>query len=213
LVFDRTTEQSTRIDSIMMDHLPDPAKGRGQYLSLLELGAREAPLDARASHYLARELRTLGRLPDAAAEFERYLLLRPTTIEERSMSLRLLGMVKLSQGDERAAMDRFRQAAKEAPHLAGGWVDLACALYQRKDWRNCLDACEAAIRTGGGAADYGAVSDSGAIPEDLASVCAWRLGLRGEAVDYARRALEQAPEVQRLKDNLLAMTAALGDGA
>jgi tetratricopeptide (TPR) repeat protein len=209
LVFDRTEERSVRIVDVLIEHQPDLAKSRAQYLPLLALGAREAPHDGRASHYLARELRTAGHLAEAAAEFERYLGLEPSNPEERSMSLRLLGMIRLTQGDPGAAIDRFRQAAREAPHLPGAWLDLACALYQVADWAPCLDACVRAIEAGEPTFEYGSGSESGAIPEDLASVSAWRLGRRTQAVDFARRAVARAPAVERLRSNLVAMEASL----
>ena len=208
LVFDRTEERSVRTSSILMDHRPDPTKSRSQYMPLLQLAADEAPHEARASHVLARELWRAERWPEAVAEFERYLGLVASTPEERSMSLRLFGLTRLALGQGDLALGLFQQAARESPGLRGGWIDLACALYQRKDWRDCLDACLEAMALPTGDAEYGALSHSGAMPEDMASVCAWRLGLPGDAVDYARRALDLAPENARLKANLEAMRTA-----
>jgi tetratricopeptide (TPR) repeat protein len=209
LVFDRTEERSVRILDDLIEHQPDLKKSRAHYLPLLALGVREAAQDARASHYLARELRSAGQLTEAAAEFERYLGLEPSNPEERSMSLRLLGMIRLTQGDRRAALDRFRQATQEAPHLPGAWLDLACALYQFAEWAPCLEACTRAIEAGEPTGEYGSGSESGAIPEDLASVCAWRMGLGAQAVDFARRALARAPASERLRNNLAAMETSL----
>jgi tetratricopeptide (TPR) repeat protein len=209
LVFDRTQERSMRIMDVLIEHQPDLAKSRAQYIPLLALGVSEAPRDARASHYLARELRSAGQLTAAAAEFERYLGLEPSNLEERSMSLRLLGMIRLTLGDRGAALGRFRQATQEAPHLPGAWLDLACALYQFAEWGPCLEACTSAIAAGEPTGEYGAGSESGAIPEDLASVCAWRMGHGAQAVDFARRALARAPASERLRNNLAAMETSL----
>jgi tetratricopeptide (TPR) repeat protein len=187
LVFDRTEERSVGVGGALMEQFPDKRKSRGQYLPLLKLAVEEAPNDARAAHVLARELRNHGRHGEAIVKFERYLRLVASTPEERSMSMRLLAMSHLSLGDHQAALTWFRRAAEDQPQLQGAWIDLACALYQQKDWRGCLDACVKAMETPLVVSEYGAYSDSGAMPEDMASVCAFRLGRQQEAVAFARR--------------------------
>src|SRR5579872_2317132 len=55
-------EEQPRVEpNLKVLHTPDPAKSRASYLPLLQLGAHEAPDDARAAHYLAREYYELGR--------------------------------------------------------------------------------------------------------------------------------------------------------
>ena len=46
----------------------------------------------------------------------------------------------------------------------------------------------------------------GAKPHDLASVCAWNLGLKEAAVKQCEIALQFEPENERFKGNLKAMT-------
>lgn len=171
----------------------------------MKLAVAESPYDARAAHCFGRELRNQGRHHEAIAEFERYLKLTPSNPEERSKSQRLLAMSQLSVGNHQTALSWFRRAVDEAPQLQGAWIDLACALYQQKDWRGCLDACVMAIETPLVVMEYGAYSDSGAMPEDMASVCAFRMGRQLEAVEFARHAVQLAPGVQRLKANFAAM--------
>jgi tetratricopeptide (TPR) repeat protein len=211
LVFDRTEERSVGVGGALMEQFADKRKSRGQYLPLVRLAVEEAPDDARAAHVHARELRKHGRYDEAVAEFERYLRLRPSGAEELSLSMRLLAMCHLSLGDQQAALAWFRRAAEDQPRLQGAWIDLACALYQQQDWSGCLDACVRAMETPLVVSEYGAYSDSGAMPEDMASVCAFRLGRRREAVAFARRAAALAPGVERLKANLASMESALAE--
>ena len=97
--------------------------------------------------------------------------------------------------------------------MRGAWIDLACALYQAQDWSGCLEACVAAMGLPDTDTEYGAQSDSAALPEDMASVSAWRLGRRAEAIAHGRRAVAAAPRVERLKANLRAMESAFAGGA
>ncbi len=48
------------------------------------------------------------------------------------------------------------------------------------------------------------------LPEDMASLCAWRLGQRQEALAFARRAASLAPHVERITGNLARLEALLG---
>lgn len=209
LVFDRTEERSVGVGGVLMEQFQDRGKSRAQYLPLVKLAVEEDPHSARAAHVYARELRTHGLYAEAVVAFERYLRLEPSSPEELNISMRLLAMCHLSLGDPRTALAWFERAAEEQPQLQGAWIDFACALYQQQDWRRCLDACLKAMETPLVVSEYGAYSDSGAMPEDMASVCAFRLGRLHDAVAYARRAVLQAPGVERLKANLAAMEAAL----
>jgi tetratricopeptide (TPR) repeat protein len=195
-------------------HAPDPAKSRASYLPLLQLGAREAPGDARAAHYLAREYYELGRYAEGAREFERaFALPSPPLGAERNASLRWLAHCREGLSDGEAALALFRQAVEEEPRFRGAWVELAWAYFRRQAWPECLAAAERAIAFLAVARVYGDDTSPGVIPEDIASLAAWSLGRPADALAYARAALAKAPASPRLAANVARIEAAIASGA
>jgi len=195
-------------------HAPDPGKSRASYLALLELGAREAPQDARAAHYLAREYLELGRHAEAAREFERALALpsHANAALERNASLRWLAHAREALGDAGGALALFRRAVEEDPRVRGAWVELAWAYMRRQAWAECLAAAEKAIAFKPGPRVYGDDTSPGMIAEDIASLAAWALGRPQQALAFARAALARAPASQRLQANIARIEAAIAAG-
>jgi tetratricopeptide (TPR) repeat protein len=198
------------IRHLRIDHRPDPDKSRGQYLGLLELAAREEPDLARHAHYLGREYLFLGRHADALAQFERQFAMpaQPGDLE-RNVSLRLAAQCREALGQGEAALALWRRAVAERPDARGPLVDLAWALYRREAWAECYERAARAAAMPDLPAAYGAASDSGVLPEDMACLCAARLGLAEAALAYGRRALALAPDAERIRRNVERMEAAL----
>ena len=195
---------------LRIEHQPDPDKSRGQYLGLLEQIAREEPDQPRHAHYLGREYMFVGQHAEAIAEFARHLTLQPNTANmERNLSLRMAAQCKDALGDVDAAVALLRQAAEEAPLTRGPLIDLAWALYQREQWAECYDLAVRAAAIPDMSSDYGVSSDSGVHPEDMACICGWRLGHLEAALDYGRRAMQLAPEIERIRLNVERMEAEL----
>jgi tetratricopeptide (TPR) repeat protein len=215
LVPDRIAEHPVVEPNLKVLHAPDLAKSRASYLALLELGAREAPDDPRAAHYLAREYFELGRYAEGARAFERCLAL-PSSVSaaaERNASLRWLAHCREKLGEGDAALALFRQAVDEEPRLRGAWVELAWAYFRRQAWAECLAAAERAIAFLAVARVYGDDTSPGVIPEDIASLAAWSLGRPADALAYARAALAKAPASPRLRANVERIEAAIASGA
>ncbi|MBS0409096.1 MAG: hypothetical protein JSR86_04205 [Proteobacteria bacterium] len=205
LTADRTPPKTVRLDAVMMDS-PPGERGRPEtLLALRALGAEEDPIDARMAHRYGRALRRAGRNAEALAELERCLTLPGLTDEERNAALRLIGLCRYALNDPARGLASLTRATEEAPGLRGAWIDLACAHYQQQKWAPALRACVKAMSTPAALSAYDAVSETGAMPEDLASICAWRMGKRREALEYARRAVALAPDDARLASTLRTM--------
>jgi hypothetical protein len=74
-------------------------------------------------------------------------------------------------------------------------------------WLDCYSACKSAL----------AIKDKALVytmdptvwqekPYDYASIAAWNLGFKTEALEFVKQALEFAPEDQRLLSNLKSMS-------
>lgn len=192
-------------EGVQLDHLPDPAKSRGQYLPLLELAVAEEPENDRNMHYLGREYLFHRRWRECEETLLRHLAL-PTAVwrDERCASMRYLARAVLAQGRPLDAESWLLRAAAEAPWLREPWLDYSALAAERGDWGGSLWAAERALAVTERRLTYLTDSESwGAKPHDLAAVAAYNLGAWQTALAHGRAALNLAPEDARLKQNLV----------
>lgn len=196
-------ERVADCDDFVVHHRPDEQKSRGSYLLLLEAAGREAPQDPRLSHYLGREYFYHGRHADCVRELQRCLDLPGNTwAAQRAEACRLIGksLDALQQFD--ASPPWYWRATLERPEQREPWVDLAAALYHRGDYAGGYYAAGRALAISDRASDYFNEPGAwGAIPHDLLSNCAWRLGLRDVAAQSAAAAAMLQPDDDRLRGN------------
>jgi glycosyltransferase involved in cell wall biosynthesis len=186
----------TFAEGLQIHHHRDAGKKHVTDLTLLEVAVREAPHDARAQWYLARELDYAGRA-EAVEAFRHYLTMPGGTATERSYAERSLYRLT---GDEQ----HLHNAAKEAPGEPDGWERLAFVNYQRREWRNVAGFARQAT-----AADWPGThcTDPHAATKalDLLAVALWELGNRTDALQHARQAAARWPGDERLANNVAAM--------
>lgn len=204
----RIQEVYAQTDMLLVRHLPDPTKSRGQYMPLLELAVKEDPYCPRNAFYHARELTFYDRWQEAIDALNRYLAMPGATWpNERCYAMRLLGKCYDELGNQWEAHKWLRLACAEAPGTREPWVDLAMFCYRRNLWVECYSASKQALH----------ITDKQAVytmdpsvwtekPWDLASLGAWNLGLKDEAIELCKKALEFNPTDSRLVRNLQQMT-------
>ena len=194
-------------DGVQLDHHPDNAKSRGQYLPLLELSVAEAPEDDRNVHYLGREYLYYGRWDDCIRTLRHHLSMPTATwADERAASLRYIAKALEQKGDTAAARRALLRAIIEAPHLREGYTDLASLLYRCEDWPGVLyfTACALDITT----RPHSYICEAaawGSLPHDLRAIAWYCLGHLEDALAEARRALTLSPSDQRLQNNVALM--------
>lgn len=200
-------EQETQewID-LKIHHHPDNTKSRGQYFPLLELAVEEDPDDDRNAHYLAREYFFHQMHDKATAEFKRHLLL-PNAIwrPERAASMRYLSKTEPSEQES-----WLLRAAAEAPDRREAWVELAQMYYLRNDWPSCYSAAVRALGIVEKPLEYICEEVAwGSVPNDMAAISSYRLGMFKVASWHAAKALELNPSDERLAKNLELCVAAM----
>jgi tetratricopeptide (TPR) repeat protein len=208
---DRIEERWRRIEGLRVDHWPDDGKSRGHYLPLLEAAVREDPTHPRNAHYLGREYFFRARHIDAEIELRRHLALPGATwLPENCASMRYIAKCRIALGDLDGAIEWLRRAVTIAPELRDPWVDFAEACYLRRDWPACHEAATRALAITADPMIYQNDPRSvGATPHDLASLAAWNLGHREEALAHAERAAELEPSDERLVNNVATIRALL----
>jgi hypothetical protein len=191
-------------EGLAIHHHRDAGKKHVTDLTLLEVAVREAPHDARAQWYLAREMDYAG-MPEAADAFRKYLGMDGGQATERAYAERSLYRLT---GDEQ----HLHNAATEAPGEPDGWERLAFVNYQRREWRSVAGFAQQAIQSPGPATHC----TDPHVPtkaRDLLAVALWELGRRDEALRWASEAAARWPDDPRLANNVAAMTRILKAGA
>ena len=197
-------EQYADTDMLMVIHKPDNTKSRGQYLPLLEMSVQEDPNDPRNAFYYARELSFHGHWQRSIEECNRYLALPGANwANERCYAYRVISRSYDALGDWDGAIKAARQGVIEAPYTREPWCEIAKLTYQRHQWAECYGAAKSALAIEHKELVYTVDPEVwGAMPHDYASIAAYHLGMKDEAVRQGELALSHNPNDERLKANM-----------
>lgn len=192
------------LPGVQLNHHPDAAKSRGQYLPLLEKAVQEEPENDRNAHYLGREYMFHGQWQKSIAQLQRHLALKSATwADERCASMRFIARDYLALGDEGQALRWLLRAAAEAPHLREPWVELGDLLYRQADWAGVCFALDKALAIATRPQSYICEEQAwSALPYDLRSVARYQLGMNELAYQDALAAKILAPDDQRIAENV-----------
>ena len=197
-VFALASECITQVPLMIMNHMPDGAKSRGQYLHLLEASHQEDPSCAQTLFWLAREHAHMNQNDQAVSYFQKLLRQDHVWHLERSEAERWLA--KLQPHNQ---LQWLRRSVATAPERREPWRDLAQHHYLQAQWPSCYAACVQALDIKSGTGTYLDTSDVwGAQLSDLAAVASWNLGLKDQSLQYAIQAAQLNPEDERLQNNL-----------
>lgn len=201
-------EKYAQSDMLMVIHKPDPTKSRGQYLHLLEMSVKEDPNDPRNAFYYARELSFHAKWEEAIKECERYLALPGANWDnERCYAYRVIARCHNELGNWEGAIKAARMGVIEAPYTREPWCEIAKLAYQRHQWAECYGAAKSALAIENREWVYTVDPEVwGALPHDYASIAAWHLGMKEEAIKHAQAASDLNPHDERIKANLRFMT-------
>jgi glycosyltransferase involved in cell wall biosynthesis len=201
----RVPEVSVWTDMLLVVHKPDPAKSRGQYLDLLKLSVAEDPRCPRNAFYYARELSFSRMWREAIIECERYLALPGATwANERCYAYRVMARCYDELGDWNSAIKAARMGVIEAPNTREPWCEVAKLTYKRRHWAECYGAAMSALEVKERELVYTVDPEAwGALPHDYASIAAWNIGLKDQAIFHAKQAVSLNPDDERLQKNLI----------
>lgn len=201
----RTVEKWAVTDKLLVIHMPDNTKSRGQYMGLLESDVKENPHNARNAFYYARELTFHRRWAEAIDAVERYISLPEANwANERCYARRVQGRAYDELGQHLNALKAFKQACDEAPGTREPWVDLAESHYKYHEWDECYIAIKRALAIQNKEDVYTVDPECwSAKPYDLGAIAAYHIGLTPIAVAWGKQACELKPDDARLAKNLV----------
>lgn len=191
-------------EGVQLDHHPDPAKSRSQYLPLLELSVREDPLDDRNMHYLGREYLYQGRWDECIRTLEQHLQMPAATwADERAASMRYIARAWAGKGKRELARDWYLRAVAQAPHLREPYVDLAALLCEQGQWDGVLYFTGCALDITSRPRSYICEGAAwGSLPWDLRALALYHTGRLKQSLEAACRAEQLAPWDHRLAENV-----------
>lgn len=191
-------------DGVQLDHHPDPAKSRGQYLGLLEMSVEEDPEDDRNVHYLGREYMYRGRWADCIHTLTWHLSMPAATWkDERAASMRYIAKSYQMLGQTQQAKSWYLKAVAEAPHLREPYLDLAMLLYELEEWEGVAYFTRCALQIVHRPRSYICQAESwGSLPHDLLSLAFYHTGRRELALEEAKKARAVEPGNERLCKNV-----------
>jgi tetratricopeptide (TPR) repeat protein len=192
------------VEGLVLDHFPDPSKGRGQYLPLLELSAQENPNDDRVAFWLGREYMYHGKYDESISTLNRYLRM-PSALwnEERCAAMRFISNCHQYKGDLETARLWLFKAIAECPHIREPYLQMARLGYQKSDWPLVFYMVHQALQITTKTGSYLFEPDTwGWALYDLGAIACYRLGMYGKSREYALQACAISPGDARLKRNL-----------
>jgi len=190
------------VDCELAIHQFPEAKPRPNDLPLLELAAREHR-GPRTLFYLGREYSFRQEWASCQKVLEEYLALPDARwTPERSHAMRLIGFCRKQQADRAGATAWFQRCCAEDPWQRENWLELAQMYYEEKDWSGGYHACERALTIRERPRHYQSFAYAWSERlDDLASVCAWYMGMKEKAAEHLRQALAVNPADPRLQAN------------
>lgn len=198
--------------AIQLDHYPDPAKSRSNYLPLLELSVKEDPNDDRNMHYLGREYMFYGLWDNCIETLQKHLAMPEAQWkDERCASMRYIAAAHKAQGDYREAKSWLYRAIAEAPHLREPYVELAQLAYSEQDWPAVYHMAEEALKITSRPDSY--INEAyawDATIYDLGALSCYQLGMLHKSCEWAGIAADMSPDDERLKSNLEIIESKLG---
>ena len=200
----RINEVYVQIDDLLVVHLPDPSKSRGQYLGLLKLSIEEDPHCPRNAFYYARELTYYHKWEEAITQLSRYLELPAATwFAERAYAMRLLGDAHKALGHVEDAISWYKRSCEQDPTAREPWVCLAQLYYEVLDWENCYQGSKKALDITHKVETYMLDPEVwGYRPHDLLALSAFYTGRHEEAVVHGQVACDLRPSDSRLRANM-----------
>ncbi|PKM76814.1 MAG: glycosyl transferase family 2 [Firmicutes bacterium HGW-Firmicutes-15] len=190
--------------TIQLNHYPDTAKSRGNYLPLLEMSVEEDPNDDRNMHYLGREYMYYGMWDKCIDTLKKHLEMPEAEWkDERSASMRYIAAAYKEEGDYEEATSWLYRAIAETPYLREPYVELAKLAYMERDWPTVYHMAEEALNITERPDSY--INEAfawDATIYDLGALSCYELGMLERSYEWAKIAVEMSPNDERLKSNL-----------
>ena len=201
---EETEENSLNIDRILIQHYPDPNKPQNRYFNLMELRVKENPKDCYTRYLFARECGLAGDYNRALNEFT-YTLTLPD-IREKYLcyigSLILRADLLYILGRKEDAIIAYSSILLEDNTYREPYLKLAEIYYNAGFYNIALGYVQDCLKLSVQHFNWVEQAPSWTYrPWDILSLIYAGLEDWGNAVQYSEKALQYAPNDERLKSN------------
>ncbi len=203
ILITKENEKEVICEDIILNHYPDKNKSRSNYLTLLEMSVEEDPNDDRNMHYLGREYMYYGKWNEGIDTLIRHLNLPSAKWDaERCASMRFIARCYMGLNRPKEAIMWYKEAINEASYLREGYVELAKIYLEQKKYEEAYELMECAFLIKEKAPIYinEAFAWNDYIYELMGLIC-YNLKLYPKSLLYMKKALELAPDNERIKNN------------
>lgn len=206
-------ENKIKTDKIILNHYPDPTKSRSSYLPLLELSIKEDPTNDRNMHYLGREYMYYKEWEKCITTLKKHISM-PNALwkDERCASMRFIARSYKNLNKLNEARFWYKEAIKEAPYLRDPYIELAILEYEQKNWDEVYEQCINASKITSHAKTY--INEEFSWNNtiyDLLSISSFYKGNLQESLEWLDKAINMAPNDERLLNNKVIISNALKD--
>ena len=203
ILITKENEKEVICEDIVLNHYPDSKKSRSNYLSLLEMSVKEDPNDDRNMHYLGREYMYYGKWNEGIDTLIKHLNLPTSKWDaERCASMRFIARCYMGLSRPKEAEMWYKEAIKEASYLRESYVELAKIYLDQKRYDEAYELLECAFLIKNKAPIY--INEAFVWNEyiyELMGLVCYNLKLYPKSLLYMQKALELAPDNERIKNN------------
>lgn len=198
----KAAEKYAWCPEVRLKHYPDPTKDRSFNLPLLELAVKERPEDVRNYHYLGREYMYAGMWDKCIETLEKHITM-PDSVwkEEKSASMRFIARAYRGKKNDIEAKAWLYRAIAEAPFLREPYVELVRLMYDEKDWEGIFHMVNEALKIKERSNYINEISSWDYTLYDYGAIVCYNLGLKEQALKYAKQAHDMNPSDERLETN------------
>lgn len=190
------------IDELRLDEHQDVGKSRGSYLPLLLKKIREGDQNWRTRYFLSDEYHRSGDLQQAIITRKESYDLCDEGSDVKAYTARNLARLYVKISDKDNAM-RWFKIATDHSNQRENWYALCNYYHQLQDWDSSFICAKRALSDNTPRQGFTYESDAwNSKIYDLAALSSFYLGIKKQAIEWGRRAVELNPNDQRLKKNL-----------
>ncbi len=192
-------EDVLTIPELVVEHRQDRNKSRSSYLPLLESECRSLTVTPRHIFWLVREYVGAARWDDVIIWADKFLAYPDVWYVERAHAHRLIAKALSHLKKQEMALAAHFKSVEVAPRERECWMDFAWYYHAREQWAQAYGVISQCLSITNRPEHYLAGEEAwGYKVHELASLCAFKLGMIDRSREHIVTAIKLGPGVLHL---------------